>query len=95
MLSSWEAEWVALSEDVELMFMIQLLGGRKISVKHQVMVRVDDLEAILMASNIATMPHTKHIDIRHKYANKYVKDKVVKIIFVKSAKNDRNILSKI
>ena len=66
----------------------------KILVKLPVMVRVDIIGAIFMASNITTMSHTKHIDIRYKYVNEYVEDRVVRIIFVKSAENDSCILTK-
>ena len=37
---------------------------------------------------------TKHMDVRYKYVNEYVEDRAVKIIFVKSADNDSNILTK-
>ena len=47
-----------------------------------------------MASNITTTSCTKHIDIRYKYVNEYVEDKVVKIILVKSTDNDSSILNK-
>ena len=94
-LSSSEAEWATLSEAVnETMFMIQLLGSMKILVKLQVTVRFINVGAIFMASNITTMSHTKHVDIRYKYINEYVEDRVVKIFIVKSAKNDSNILTK-
>ena len=63
-LSSSDAEYVALSEAVEeLMFVIWLLGSMKILVKYSVMVRVDDVGAIFMASNTTTITHTKHMDI--------------------------------
>ena len=66
----------------------------KFSVKYTVMVRVDNIGAIFMASNITTMSCTKHMDIRCKYADKYVEDGIVKIVFIKSADNDSNILKK-
>ena len=68
------------------MFAVQLLGT--------VMVRVDIIGAIFMASNITTTYSTKHVDIWDKYVNEYVEDGVVKIIFVKSVENDSNILTK-
>ena len=34
------------------------------------------------------------MDIRYKYVNKYVEDRVVKIIYVKSADNSSDILTK-
>ena len=54
----------------------------KIAVKYPVIVRVSNVAAILMASNITTISCTKHVDIRHKYVNDYVEVDVVKIVFV-------------
>ena len=94
-LSSSEAEYIALSQAVkEVMFMVQLLGSMQIVVEYPVMVRVDNVGAIFMASNITNISCSKHVDIRYKYVNEYVKDGVVKIVFVKSADNDSNILTK-
>ena len=94
-LSSSDAEHVALSEAVkEVMFVTQLLGSMKTSVKYSVMVRVDNINATFMASNITTKCGTKHIDIRYKYVNEYVEVRIVNIIFVKSTDNDSNILTK-
>ena len=76
------------------MFIIKLLESMKSSVKYPVTVRVDNVCVIFMASNITTMSHTKHVDIRHKYVIKYIEDGVIKIIFVKSADNDSDILTK-
>ena len=87
--------YFALSEPVkEVMFVVQLLGSMKIVVKYPVMVRVNNMGAIFMASNITITCHTKHVDIRYKHVNEYVEDGVVKIVFVKSADNDSNILTK-
>ena len=95
MLSSSEAEWVGLPEAVkEVMFVIQLLGCMKISVKIPVMARVDNIGAAFVASNINTTSCTKHIDARYKYVGAYVEKRVVKKFFVKSAENDSNILTK-
>ena len=76
------------------MFVVQPLGSMKILVKYPVMVKVDNVAAIVMASNITTTCHTKHVDIRYKFVNEYFEDGVVKIIFVKSADNGSNILTK-
>ena len=56
-LSSSETEYVALSKPVkEVMFMIQLLKSMKIAVKYQVTVRVENVVAIFMASNVNVIP---------------------------------------
>ena len=49
MLSSEEGKWIALSKAVkEVMFMNQLLRSMKILVKLPVMVRVDNVGAIIL-----------------------------------------------
>ena len=58
------------------------------------MVRGDNIGAIFMESNIMTTSHTKHMDIWYKHVNEYVEDGIIKIIFVKSAVNDSDILTK-
>ena len=88
-LSSSDAEHVALSEAVkEVMFVTQLLGSMKTSVKYSVMARVDNIDATLWL--VILLP----IDIRYKYVNEYVEVRIVNIIFVKSTDNDSNILTK-
>ena len=47
-----------------------------------------------MASNITTMFCTKQMDIMYKHVNKYIEDGIVKIVFVKLAENNSNILTK-
>ena len=67
-LPSSEAEYIAISEFVKkIMFVVQLLGSMKILVKYPVMVRVDNVGAIFMASDITITCHTKHVDIQYKY----------------------------
>ena len=68
MLSSSEAEWIALSEATkEIMFIINLLESMKIKVKLPVIIYVDNTGAIFMGSNVTTTSHTKCVDIRTKY----------------------------
>ena len=65
-----------------MMLVIQLLRSTKISVKLSVTVRVSNVGIIFMMSNDTTTSHTKHVDIRYMYINKYVEDRVVKNIFL-------------
>ena len=53
----------------------------KILIKYSVMIRVDNIGAIFMASNITTTCHIKYVNIWYKYINEYAEDGVVKIIF--------------
>ena len=47
-----------------------------------------------MGGNVIATSHTKHMDIRYKYVNEYRKDSIVKIVFLQSAENDSNVLTK-
>lgn len=58
------------------------------------MVNADNMGAVFMSKNINTMGCNKHIDERMKYVNEYVKDGVLKIVYVKSEKNDADIFTK-
>ena len=94
-LSSTEAEWIALSEAVkEIIFVLQLLESMQIEVELPIVVRVDNVGAIFMSDNKTTTSRAKHVDIRTKYVNEYCEDGKIKIIFVKSADNDSDILTK-
>ena len=94
-LSSSEAEYIVLSEAVkEVIYVVQLLGSMKILVKYPVMVRVDNIGAIFVASNITTKCCTKHVEIWYKCMNVHADDRFVKIVFVKSADNDWDVSQK-
>ena len=66
----------------------------KISAKLSVMVSVDNMGEIFMAGDVTIFSHTKHVDIRYKYVNEFIEDRIVKIVLVKSAGIDSNILMK-
>ena len=88
-------EYIAISEAVkEVMFVLQLLRSMKIAAKYPVMVRVENVEAIFMARSNTMTYSTKHVVIRYKYANEYVENRVVKIVFINSADNNSNIFKK-
>ena len=70
------------------------MRSMKISIKLPVMVRVDSVTMISMAGDITTTSHAKYVNIRYKYMNEYAKEGIAKIIFVKFAENDSDILSK-
>ena len=72
-----------MSEAVkEVMFVVQLLESMQNTVKYPIMVRVNKVGAIFMASNIMTTSCTKHVEIWYKYVKECVEDGIVKIIFV-------------
>ncbi len=44
--------------------------------------------------NITTTRHSKHLDIYYKFVTEYIEDGIIKVIFVKSADNDSDYVTK-
>ena len=94
-LSSSEAEYVALSEVcAEIMFIKQVLEFLKMKVELPIVVHVDNVGAIYLASNATTSQRTRHIDVRYHFVRDYVEDGVVQIVFVRSEDNDADMFTK-
>ena len=82
MLSSSEAEYVALSE-----------AAKEIK-KLPIVVRVDNVGAIFMSKNTSTSGQTKHIDIHYQYVNEMILDGFLKVLFVKMSENVADVFTK-
>jgi len=94
-LSSSEAEFVVLSEAAkEVKFIVQIMQSIGIEVKLPVIVRVDNVGAILMAENLTTSQCTKHVDIRYHFVREFVEDRFIRIIFVRTTENTADIFTK-
>ena len=59
-----------------------------------VIVKCDNLGAIFTAENHGATSRMKHVSIRTCFVKDMVKDKFIKIIFVKSAENDADVFTK-
>ena len=95
MLSTTEAEYMALSEVVkELKFIVQLLQTMNIEVELQITVHVDNVGAIWLFNNRTMSNRTKHIDIRTSLFKEYQEDGKIIIKFVKSEENEADIFTK-
>ena len=94
-MSTTEAEYVAVSEVVkEIKFLYQLLRSMEIKLPLPNKIKVDNMEAIWLASNSGVSERTKHVVIRDHFVRSYVMDEVVTIDFVKSAENTSDIMTK-
>jgi hypothetical protein len=81
-LSSSEAEYVAMSEAVkEIRFIYFLLKGMGVDVKLSIVVRCDNVGAILMAENSGSGIRTRHVDTRYHFVREHVKNGLIKIVF--------------
>ena len=84
-----EAEWVALSEALkEVMLWSSYCETRK----SQLSFLVDNVEENFMAGNVTAISHTNHVEIGYNCVDQYLDDGIVKIVFVKSNKNESIIL---
>ncbi len=65
-LSSSEAEYVTLAEaHNKVKFVYQLLQSMGLKVRTPIIVRVDNVGAILMAENVAISQQTNHVDVNY------------------------------
>ncbi len=83
-LSSSEAEYVASSEVcAEIMSIKQVLEFLKVKVELPIVVNVDNVGAIYLASNATTSQQTRHIDVCYHFVRDYLENGVVQIVFVR------------
>ena len=94
-LSSTEAEYVAVSEVcAEIMFMKQVMEFLQMKMNLPILVNVDNVGAIYLASNATTSQRTRHIDVHYHFMRNYMEEGTVKIIFVQSEDNDADVSTK-
>ena len=87
MLSSTEAEYVALSAFTqEVKFVSMLLGGMN-KVERPYIIYDDNQGGIFLAKNSQVGIHTNHIDIRHHCLQGMVEEKYIDIQYIRSEEN--------
>ena len=75
-LSTTEAEYVAVSEEVNrIKFQYQLLMSIEIKVPLPIKIKADDVGAIWLANNSGVSERTKHIDTRAHFVRFFVMEK--------------------
>ena len=57
-------------------------------------VRIGNIGAMFMAENISSSARTRHIDVKLKFVNEFIKDGEITVMFVKSEENDSDIFTK-
>ena len=94
-LSSTESESCALLELCsEIIFVKQILESVQVEVEYPIIVKVDNVGAIFLASNPILSQRTKHISVRQHFIREFVQGGIIKVIFVRSRNNDADIFTK-
>ena len=94
-LSSTEAEYFATSEVAkEVIFAKQVIESIGIKISYPIIIKCDNVGAIYLSNNYTTSQRTKHIDIRCHFVREFIEDNILKVLFVPSAENDADILTK-
>ena len=94
-LSSTEAEYMAISEvAAELLYIAGVLKFLGVNLEYPIEVNVDNIGAVYLSKNATTSNRTKHIDTRYHFVREYVEDGILKIVFVRSERNDADIFTK-
>lgn len=76
------------------MFVWHIAKDMGIHVTLPIIVNVDNAGAIFSSNNKSVGQRTKHIDTRYHIVREYVKDGILKIVYVRSEDNDADILTK-
>ena len=84
MLSSSEADYVALSEaEKAVKFTFMLLKIMSLEVKLTINARVYNVGAIFMSENVTTSNRTKHVETRYKFVNEFVEADLLKLFWLR------------
>jgi hypothetical protein len=78
----------------EVIFVKQVVDSMGYKISFPIMIRVDNVGAIYLATNHTTSQRTKHINIRQHFGHEFIEDGILKCIFVKSEDNDAYIFKK-
>ena len=71
-----------------------MLRSMEIKVPLPIKVQVDNVGVIWLANNSSVPERTKHVDLRAHFVRDMIKDQVIEVIFLKSAGNDSDIMTK-
>jgi hypothetical protein len=94
-LLSSKAKFVALSKATkEVKFVFQVLRSMGVKVDLPIIVRVDNVGAIFIGTNVTVSEQSKHIDTRYHFVREYVQDGFICIIFVRTKDNNADIFTK-
>ena len=75
-------------------FVFQVLQSIGIKVTLPIVIRVDNVGAIFIGTNMPVSQRSKHIDVRYHFVREFVHDGFIRIIFVKTKDNDADIFTK-
>jgi hypothetical protein len=78
----------------EIRFISYLLRSMFIEVKLPIIVRCDNVGAILKAKNSSSGVCTQHVDTRYHFVREHIVDDFIKIVFAKSCENNADLFTK-
>ena len=94
-LLSTESNYYEISElCTEIIYVKQVLEFLKIVINYPIIIRVDNVGAMLLANNPVLIQRTKHISVRHHFVREFIEDSILKILFVKLKMNQADIFTK-
>ena len=86
---------MALSEAArEVKFVYQVLRSMGMEVKLPIVVRVDNIGAIFIGSNVSVSQRSKHINVRYHFVQEFIHKGFLRIVFAKTKDNDADIFTK-
>ena len=94
-LSSFESEYVALSEAVRGMIEAkQVMDALGYEVELPMKVYVDNIAAIHVARNNFARTTTRHVNVRYHFVRELIADGTIEVLFIRTKENLSDILTK-
>ena len=82
-LLSTKAEYVAVTEvATDILFIARMMEFLGNQIDYPIIVNVDNIGAIYLATTAKTGNRTKHIDTRYHFVREYVEKGILKVVFV-------------
>ncbi len=92
-LSSTEAEYMAISKvAMEILYILGILKFVGFKLNYPIEVNVDNTGAVYLSINATSSKRTKDIDTRYHFVHKYIQDRIMKVVFMRSKENDEDII---
>ena len=79
---------------MEILYIARMMEFLDNQVDYPIVVNVDNIGAIYLATTAKTGNRTKHIDTRYHFVREYVEKGILKIVFVRSADNVADVMTK-
>ena len=79
---------------MEIVYLARMMEFLEVHMEYPIIVYVDNIGAIYLATSAKTGNRTKHVDTCYHFVREYVENGLLMVVFVCSAENTANLMTK-